>query len=130
MKYQSADFTDDLRRTIESIETKAEEHVGLLVAKYRPLFSERNLEFDAGFDREGMDPFTPPYRSSLSIGMFGEEEELIHTAWIWQCDREWMGISVSRAIPGSKITGLLFVQTFEEIQQELKETVEEFLSGL
>lgn len=127
MKYQAQEFNDGLREKINAAEADAQKLCEVLEANYKGLFSERKMEFDIAFDLEGDEIFAPPYSSSIAIGMFSEEDEVIHIIRIWECERSFFGLPVSMQIPGSKVTGVFMEETFEEIQEELMEVIQEFL---
>lgn len=126
MKYQQNDFNDELRSKITDMELKLQKHSEQLKSHYEPLFAEKSLEFDAVFDREGSNPFEPGYSSSITLGMFSKETELIHIVWIWQCERFLWGQLISRTFPGSKVSGELLDESYEDILEELHEVTEEY----
>lgn len=99
----------------------------------KSVFAKKNFELDADFDKEGDDPFKPGYSSSVTIGVSDKNDkngELIdlHIIKIWQCERTFLGMPISKNIPGSKIIGDLLDESVEEIKGELKEYIEEFLN--
>lgn len=130
MKFQQTDFTEELMEKIKNTELTLKDYIERLLSEYKSVFAKKNLDFDAGFDKEGNDPFMPGYSSSVSIGIAEENEELIdlHTIKIWECERSFLGMPISKKIPGSKIIGELLDETFEEIKEELKEYIDEFLA--
>lgn len=129
MKFQQTDFTVELLEKIKNIEFTLKEYIEGLLREYKPFFAKKNLDFDAGFDKEGNDLFMPGYSSSISIGIAEKNKELIdlHTIKIWECERFLLGMPVSKKIPGSKVIGELLDETSEEIMEELKEFINEFL---
>jgi hypothetical protein len=131
MKYQQREFTEDLLENIRNTEVALKDHIGRLLLKYNPFFVKKNLDFDAGFYKEGNDPFMPEYRSSVSIGIAEENEELIdlHTINIWECNRYFFGMPTSKKIPGSKIIGELLDETIEDVKEELEEYIKDFLEN-
>lgn len=130
MKYKQTDFTEELRDKINNTELILKDYIESLFSEYKSVFAMKNLEFDAGFDKEGNDPFMPGYRSTISLGIVDENEELIdiHIIRIWECERFFLGMAISKNIPGSKIIGELLDETFEDIKEELKEYIGEFLT--
>nr|WP_263323155.1 hypothetical protein [Neobacillus sp. Marseille-Q6967] len=130
MKYQQKDFTEELREDIKHTEHVLKEHIERLLSENRSVFAKKNLDFDAGFGKEGDDPFKPRYSSSISIGIADESSELIdlHIIKIWECERTLLGMPISKNVPGSKIIGELLDESVEEIKEELKEYIEEFLN--
>ncbi|PWA11984.1 hypothetical protein DCC39_08335 [Pueribacillus theae] len=131
MKFRQKDFSEELKGKIRNTELALKSHVEKLLSSYKPIFAEKNVDFDAGFDREGNDPFQPGYRSSVSIGI-SENDELIdlHLLKIWECDRYIVGVPTAKNIPGSKIIGELLDEPLEEVKKELKEYIEEVLYNL
>jgi hypothetical protein len=129
MRYQEKDFSGELLETIKTCEMSLKDHIENLLLEYKSVFAKKNLVFDAEFDKEGNDPFMPGYNSSVSIGIAKENEELIdlHIIKIWKCDRYFLGMPTSKTIPGSKIIGELLVETFEEVKEELRQYIDDFL---
>ncbi|MBO1511054.1 hypothetical protein [Metabacillus bambusae] len=130
MKFQQTDFTEELMEKIKNTELTLKDYIERLLSEYKSVFAKKNLDFDAVFDKEGNDPFIPGYSSSVSIGIAEKNEELkdLHTIKIWECERSFLGMPISKKIPGSKIIGELLDETFEEIKEELKEYIDEFLA--
>ncbi|WP_394139955.1 hypothetical protein [Cytobacillus oceanisediminis] len=132
MKFQQSDFTDELKEKIKDTELALKKHVEKLENENRSVFANKNLILDAGFDKGGSgNPFMPGYGSSVSIGIADENDELIdfHIMKIWECQRIFLGLPVSKKIPGSKVIGEFLDETYEEVKEELKEYVDEFLMG-
>ncbi|MFC4323209.1 hypothetical protein [Litchfieldia salsa] len=129
MKFQQTDFTEELLEKIKHTEWTLKEYIERLLREYKSIFAKKNLDLDTGFNKEGNDPFMPGYSSSVSIGIAEKHKELIdlHTIKIWECQRSLIGMPISRKIPGSKIFGELLDETFEELEDELKEYMNEFL---
>lgn len=132
MKYQQKDFTKELKIKIKNIESALKEHIEKLLNENKSVFSKKNLEFDADFNKEGDDPFNPGYSSSVAIGISDKTDkngELIdlHIIKIWECERTLLGMPISKHIRGSKIIGELLDESLEEIKEELKEYIEEVL---
>nr|WP_263326251.1 hypothetical protein [Neobacillus sp. Marseille-Q6967] len=90
------------------------------------------MDFDAGFDKVGDNPFEPGYSSSFSMGFTEKSGELIdlHIIKIWECERSFLGMSISKNILGSKVYGELLDETLEEVKQELKEYIDEVLQDV
>ncbi|ALC85266.1 hypothetical protein AM499_05125 [Bacillus sp. FJAT-22090] len=132
MKYQQKVFNVELKEMIKNIESTLKEHIERLLKENKSVFAEKNLDFDAGFDKEGNDPFKPGYSSSVSIGIADKSGELIdlHIIKIWECERSLLGLSISKNIPGSKIIGELLDESVEEVKEELKEYIEEVLNDV
>jgi hypothetical protein len=129
MKYQQREFSEDLLEKIRNTEVALKDHIDRLLLKNKPVFVQKNLDFDAGFFKEGDDPFIPEYSSSVSIGIAEENDEVIdlHTIKIWECNRYFLGIPTSKKFPGSKIIGELLDETIEDVKEELKEYINDFL---
>lgn len=128
IKYQPFEFTNELREKITITESKLKYLREIIFKDYHILFSRKDIEFDVLFEREGFDLFTPPYHSALSVGVVGNDDEMVHTIWIWECKRFFLGLPVTTHIPGSKVSGNLSDQTSDHIEEELREVIEEFLS--
>ena len=47
---------------------------------------------------------------------------------LWECNRYFLGMPISKKNPGSKIVGELLDESFEDIKLELKEYIEEHLT--
>src|SRR4051794_17480959 len=127
MKYVEKDFTLDLKEKIKNNEAAFKDLIEKLLNDYKPTFAKKGLNLDAGFDREGNDPFHPGYSSSISIGISDEGGDLtdLHIIKIWECDRYFLGIPISKNIPGSKIIGELLDESLSDIKLDLKEYIEE-----
>jgi hypothetical protein len=132
LKYHRRDFNEELKEKIENTELALKDHIERLLSENKSVFAKKNLDFDAGFDKEGNDAFQPGYRSSISIGISDESDELIdlHIIKIWECDRYFLGIPISKNVPGSKIIGELIDESLVEVKEELKEYIEGLLVDL
>ncbi len=82
-----------------------------------------------GFAREKENPFEVGYYSSVAIAILDEEKELIgfHNIPIWKCERIFLGMPIQSNILGSKKVGELADESCYEIEEELKEQLEEYL---
>ncbi|ANC77555.1 hypothetical protein ABE65_012405 [Fictibacillus phosphorivorans] len=131
MKYDQKEFSEELLKEIRNIETTLKDNIDFLLLKYRPIFNTKNLVFDGEFHIQGDHPFTPQYVSSISIGISEEKEELIdlHTIKIWECYRSFLGMPISKKIPGSKIVGELLDETLEEVKEELVDCITDLLAA-
>jgi hypothetical protein len=135
MKYHQRDFNEELMQKINTIEQTLKDYIEELLSEYKPVFTKKKLKFDAGLDKNGEDPFQPGYLSSVSIGVTDETDESdelmdFHMIRIWECDRYFLGLLISKNIPGCKIIGELMDDTVEEIKTDLKEYIEEMLVDL
>lgn len=133
MKYHQKDFNQELKTKIQEIESALKEHSEVLLRENKFFFENRNHEFYADFDIDGLNHFQPGYSSTLSIGIadkINPDGDLInlHVLPIWKCERVILGLPVSKNVPGSKIIGELTDESVKEIKEELKEYIEEFLS--
>ena len=90
------------------------------------------MDFDAAVNKIGNDPFKPGYSSTVSIGITEKGDELIELRIIkiWECERSFLGMPISKNILGSKINGELLDETLEEVKQELKEYIDEVLQDV
>lgn len=131
MKYQQKDFNEGLRVKIKRTERVLMDFIERVADQYIPVIEEKDLDFEARFDQEGTNPFTPGYSSSLSVGIAEKGGELIdlHVIKIWVCERSVFGVPISKALPGSKITGELLDESIEEVKEEITEYVREALLG-
>jgi hypothetical protein len=133
LKYQQKDFTENLKIKIKSTEAELKEQIEKVLTENKSVFAKNNLELDADFDKEGDDPFKPGYRSSVAIGVLDKADKIgelidLHIIKIWECERTFLGMPISKNIPGSKIIGELLDESVEEIKEELKEYIKEFLN--
>lgn len=133
MKHQQKEFTQELKVKIHQMEDALKEHSKTLLKEHKPIFENRNLAFDAGFDSKGSDHFQPGYRSSIFIGITDKTNttgELLdlHIITIWECQRSLLGLPVSKKIPGSKIIGEIVDESLKELKEELKKYIQEYLS--
>ncbi|MBM7650407.1 hypothetical protein JOC78_003397 [Bacillus ectoiniformans] len=129
MRYQQKDFSEALLETIRSTERALKDHIEHLLLKYKPAFVEKNVNFAAGFDQVGSDPFEPIYSSSVSIGIAEGNKELddLLLIKIWECERSFLGIPTSKKILGSKIIGELLDETIEDVKDELEVYIKDIL---
>ncbi|EJQ98458.1 hypothetical protein II1_00081 [Bacillus cereus MC118] len=69
------------------------------------------------------------YYSSVSIAVLDEEEEMIefYIIPIWKCENVFLGMPIQSRILGSKKIGELVDESYYEIEEELKEQLEEYL---
>jgi hypothetical protein len=128
MKYQHKDFNVELKEKIRNTESALKEHIERVLKENKSVFDKKNLDFDAGFDIEGNDPFKPGYSSSVSIGVADKCGELIDLLLIkiWKCEHSLLGMPVSKNIPGSKVIGELLDESVEEVKEELKEYIKKY----
>ncbi len=131
MKYQQKQFNPGLRDNIQSTEKKLERLLENVKNAYTSDFAKKRLTLSTAYDEEGTDPFTPGYRSAISIGVSDETEELIdlHVIKIWECDRYFLGMPTSKNLPCSKIAGELIDETPDEVMEEVNEYIKEFLNS-
>lgn len=82
-----------------------------------------------GFAREKENPFEVGYYSSVAIAILDEEKEMIefHNSSIWKCERIFLGMPIQLSVWGSKKVGELVDESCYEIEEELKEKLEECL---
>jgi hypothetical protein len=130
MKYNQNEFSNELMKEIMNVERALKDILNSMLLKYKPIFNKKNVTLDGEFHREGNDPFTPEYISSIYIGISEEKEELIdlHTIKIWECYRSFLRMPISKKIPGSKIVGELLDETLEEVKEELVDYITDLLA--
>lgn len=129
MKYKERDLTSELKEKIQCME-KEVERISLKLSKgYSHLYIEKNMELEMGFAREKKNLFEVGYYSSVAIAILDEEKEMIgfHNISIWKCERIFLGMSIQSSILGSKKVGELVDGSCYEIEEELKERLEEYL---
>jgi hypothetical protein len=129
MKYQQKDFTEELRSKIKNIESAFKEHIEKILNENKSVFIKKNLDLNVDFAKDGDDPFMPGYTSSVAIGISdntNKSRELngLHIIKIWECERTFLGMPISKNIPGSKISGELIDESLEEIKEELRDYIE------
>ena len=126
MQYSYKEFLPNLLAQIKEIEQSLKEPIALLLKKYKPVFAEKNIDFDVGLEIEGENHFTPGYNSAVVMAISEEDELLgVYIVTIWKCERTWLGLPVSKNIPGCRIMGDLVKESVEEILLELTEHIEE-----
>ncbi|WP_404459816.1 hypothetical protein [Sutcliffiella horikoshii] len=130
MKYAEKHFTLELLEKINNNETALTDLMERLLVKNKPFFAKKGLDFHAEFERKGNDPFDPGYHSSISLAICDENDNLLdlNMITIWECDRYFLGLPVSKKIPGSKIAGELLDESPKDIKVELNEYINEQLS--
>ncbi|MEM5018329.1 hypothetical protein WKH31_18690 [Metabacillus indicus] len=91
MKVHQKDFSEALLSNIITTETAMKRLIESLLVKNKPAFTEKKLDLHGEFSKEGNDPFTPEYSSSVWMGVSEENGELIdlHTIKIWECHRSF-----------------------------------------
>ncbi|EJR84842.1 MULTISPECIES: hypothetical protein [Bacillus cereus group] len=129
MKYKEQEFTLELKENIQCMEKEIERISLKLHKEYSHLYIEKHMELDMGFAREKENPFEVGYYSSVAIAILDEEKEMIefHNILIWKCERIFLGMPIQSNILGSKKVGELADESCYEIEEELKEQLEEYL---
>ncbi|HDR7709073.1 TPA: hypothetical protein QCX89_000981 [Bacillus cereus] len=129
MKYKEQEFTLELKENIQCMEKEIERISLKLHKEYSHLYIEKHMELDMGFAREKENPFEVGYYSSVAIAILDEEKELIefHNIPICKCERIFLGMPIQSNILGSKKVGELADESCYEIEEELKEQLEEYL---
>ncbi|WP_242244868.1 hypothetical protein [Bacillus cereus group sp. BfR-BA-01330] len=129
MKYKEQEFTLELKENIQCMEKEIDRISLKLHKEYSHLYIEKHMELDMGFAREKENPFEVGYYSSVAIAILDEEKELIgfHNIPIWKCERIFLGMPIQSNILGSKKVGELADESCYEIEEELKEQLEEYL---
>ncbi|MDM5228230.1 hypothetical protein QUF73_19075 [Cytobacillus sp. NJ13] len=130
MKYLYKKFTSELKAQIHSIEKELKEQIEKLLRENKAVFSKKGLKLEAEFNQENSDVFQPGYRSSISLGISEKSGDLINLKIIniWECEYFFLGMPVSKKIPGSKLFGELLDESSQEITTELEEYIAEFLN--
>ncbi|HDR7791976.1 TPA: hypothetical protein QCY19_000498 [Bacillus luti] len=129
MKYKEQEFTLELKENIQCMEKEIERIALKLHKEYSHLYIEKHMELDMGFAREKENPFEMGYYSTVAIAILDEEKEMIefHNIPIWKCERIFLGMPIQSNILGSKKVGELADESCYEIEEELKEQLEEYL---
>ncbi|EOP51228.1 hypothetical protein IKQ_03837 [Bacillus cereus VDM053] len=99
-----------------------------LFEEYSYLYIEKNMELSMELVKDKEHPFEVGYYSSAAIAILDEEKEMIgfHNIPIWKCERIFLGMPIQSNILGSKKVGELVDESCYEIEEELKEQLEEF----
>ncbi|MES9665594.1 hypothetical protein ABWK37_12015 [Bacillus nitratireducens] len=128
MKYKERDFTLELKEKIQCMEKEIERISLKLFEEYSYLYIEKNMELSMEFVKDKEHPFEVGYYSSAAIAILDEEKEMIgfHDIPIWKCERIFLGMPIQSNILGSKKVGELVDESCYEIEEELKEQLEEF----
>ncbi|PEF04823.1 hypothetical protein COM97_20160 [Bacillus thuringiensis] len=129
MKYKEQEFTLELKENIQCMEKEIERMSLKFYKEYSHLYIEKNMELDMGFAREKENPFEVGYYSTVAIAILDEEKEMIkfHNIPIYECERIFLGMPIQSNILGSKKVGELADESCYEIEEELKEQLEEYL---
>ncbi|SFA70981.1 MULTISPECIES: hypothetical protein [unclassified Bacillus (in: firmicutes)] len=129
MKIPQKDFNQELRKTIDGYEKQLENDLFSLERKYKIFFLQKQQKIEVSFDREGQNPFESGYSSSISLGIIDEDGELVDLLKIniWECNYLFLGLPMSRMIPGAKLVGELVDESVKEIRHEIRDYLEEFL---
>lgn len=129
MNYKEQEFTLELKENIRCMEKEIERiSLGFFKA-YSHLYIGKNMKLDMGFEREKENPFEIGYYSSVSIAVLDEEGEMIefYIIPIWRCENTFLGMPTQSRVWGSKKVGELVDESCYEIEEELKEQLEEYL---
>lgn len=132
MKYFHRTFTSELKGKIHSIEKELKEQIEKLLRENKAAFSKKGLKLEAEFNQEGRDVFQPGNRSSISLGISDKRGDLIDVKIIkiWECEYFFLGMPLSKKIPGSKLFGELLDEPSQEITTELEQWIAEFWDEL
>ncbi|MED1409564.1 MULTISPECIES: hypothetical protein [Bacillus] len=129
MKYKEQEFTLELKEKIQCMENEIERISLKLFKDYSHLYIEKNMELFMELIRDKENPFETGYYSSISIAVLDEEGAMIefYTVPIWECGNYFLGVPLQMRVWGSKLSGELVDESYCEIEEELKERLEEFL---
>ncbi|MDM5195253.1 hypothetical protein QUG02_20310 [Bacillus hominis] len=129
MKYKEQEFTLELKEKIQSMENEIERISLKLFKDYSHLYIEKNMELFMELIRDKENSFEAGYSSSISIAVLDEEGAMIefYTVPIWECSNYFLGMPLQMRVFGSKLRGELVDESYCEIEEELKERLEEFL---
>ncbi|HHT7238044.1 MULTISPECIES: hypothetical protein [Bacillus] len=129
MEYKEQEFTLELKEKIKCMEKELERISFKLSGEYSYLYIEKNMELSMGLVKDKEHPFEVGYYSSVAIAILDEEKEMIgfHKIPIWKCERIFLGMQIQLSIWGSKKVGELVDESCYEIEEELKEQLEECL---
>jgi len=128
MKYKAQELTLELKEKIQCMEKEIERISLELFKEYSYLYIEKNRELSMELVKDKEHPFEVGYYSSAAIAILDEEKEMIgfHDIPIWKCERIFLGMPIQSNILGSKKVGELVDESCYEIEEELKEQLEEF----
>ncbi|PDY82197.1 hypothetical protein COA08_09010 [Bacillus cereus] len=129
MKYKAQELTLELKEKIQCMENEIERISLELFEEYSHVYIEKNMKLCMEFARDKENPFEADYCSSVSIAVLDEEEEMIefYIIPIWKCENVFLGMPIQSRILGSKKIGELVDGSYYEIEEELKEQLEEYL---
>lgn len=132
MKYDQKKFTEELKITIKKTESELKKQIEKFIVENNSVFAKRKMVIEAHFSKEGEDPFQPGYCSEIAIGISDRTDqnaELIdvYIIKIWECERIFLGLRISKHLPGSKVIGELIDESIEEIKEEMKEYIADIL---
>ncbi|EJS77802.1 hypothetical protein ICY_01011 [Bacillus cereus BAG2X1-3] len=79
--------------------------------------------------RDKENPFEVGYYSSVAIAILDEEQEMIgfYNIPIWKCENVFLGMPTQSRIWGSKKIGRSVDESCYEIEEELKEKLNEYM---
>jgi hypothetical protein len=101
VKYLQTDFSSDLNELIKMTEHSFSDHCELLLSEYADLFVKRDRKLTIEVEKYGKDPFIPGYVSFISVRIKREKDNIKIAFPIWKCQRTFLGIQLSKYIPGS-----------------------------
>ncbi|MGE6591481.1 hypothetical protein ACQKFU_18060 [Bacillus mycoides] len=129
MKYKAQELTLELKEKIQCMENGIERISLELFKEYSYLYIEKNMELSMELVKDKEHPFEVGYYSSVAIAILDEEKEMIgfYNIPIWKCERIFLGMQIQLSIWGSKKVGELVDESCYEIEEELKEQLEEYL---
>lgn len=128
MKYTERDFTLELKEKIQCMEKEIERMAFKLFKGYSHLYIEKNMELFIELIRDKENPFETGYSSSISIAVLDEEGKMIEFYTVLSGNVVViLGVPLQIRFWGSKLSGELVDESYCEIEEELKERLEEFL---
>ncbi|PGO28502.1 hypothetical protein CN984_13945 [Bacillus cereus] len=128
MKYKVQELTLELKEKIQCMEKEIERISLELFKEYSYLYIEKNMELFMELVKDKEHPFEVGYYSSVAIAILDEEKEMIgfYNIPIWKCENIFLGMPIQSRIFGSKKIGELVDESYYEIEEELKEQLEEY----
>lgn len=126
MEYLQRDFSLGLKELINATEQSFYDYNELLLNEYTPIFTKKNQRITLELKKSGTDPFKPNFYSFVSVEIHLDNyKKIVVEVPIWKTQRYFLGIQLSKNIPGSKVIGNLL--TLEVAKDAIREFIEDNL---
>lgn len=109
MKFSQSQFSNEVKKLIESTEEDFVHHCDVLLKEFKPVFAEKKQRIYIEVIKNGTDVFSTDYISFVLIKIepYQKNKSIRIELPIWRCQRSIMGIPIEINIPGSRIKGTL-----------------------